>query len=219
MRYERSSVKLTRIDELYLDQYFYLESEDRCWFLREYSSGEGWSFSETNDLISNLKKGVVEDRLQIYRQRSVQFFASELATVLGPLTSSRGFTFVPIPPSKTRAHVEYDDRLIRVLEAIPGSQEFDIRELIEQKQDLPRTHRAARRHSSQSLYHNYKINDALREPAPKCLVIFDDLLTTGAHFKAAQRILQETFPAAAILGIFLARAIHQDSRASDVPNP
>jgi predicted amidophosphoribosyltransferase len=44
-------------------------------------------------------------------------------------------------------------------------------------------------------------------PAPRKIILFDDVLTTGASFKAAQTLLRENFPNAPIAGIFIARNI------------
>jgi adenine/guanine phosphoribosyltransferase-like PRPP-binding protein len=38
----------------------------------------------------------------------------------------------------------------------------------------------------------------------KRIAIVDDILTTGAHFKACKTVLQERFPEAQIFGIFIA---------------
>jgi predicted amidophosphoribosyltransferase len=42
---------------------------------------------------------------------------------------------------------------------------------------------------------------------PSSVAIVDDVLTTGAHFKAMKRILMERFPEARIVGLFLARRV------------
>jgi hypoxanthine-guanine phosphoribosyltransferase len=39
------------------------------------------------------------------------------------------------------------------------------------------------------------------------LVVVDDVLTTGAHFKAMQRILNERFPDVSLIGVFVARRV------------
>jgi hypothetical protein len=43
------------------------------------------------------------------------------------------------------------------------------------------------------------------KPAPEKLVVFDDLLTTGCHFKAIAQILGERFPNKHVVGPFIAR--------------
>lgn len=44
-------------------------------------------------------------------------------------------------------------------------------------------------------------------PTPSHIAICDDVLTTGAHFKAAQDILSEAFPGIQIVGCFIARRV------------
>jgi predicted amidophosphoribosyltransferase len=37
--------------------------------------------------------------------------------------------------------------------------------------------------------------------------LFDDVLTTGAHFRAASAALQQSFPGVKIIGLFIARRV------------
>jgi orotate phosphoribosyltransferase-like protein len=37
------------------------------------------------------------------------------------------------------------------------------------------------------------------------IVVVDDMLTTGCHFKAMQAVLRNHFPTQAIVGVFVAR--------------
>ena len=46
---------LTRIDDLTCDLYPFLTADDECYYLREYTSGQGFEYSHTNSLISNLR--------------------------------------------------------------------------------------------------------------------------------------------------------------------
>jgi predicted amidophosphoribosyltransferase len=48
---------------------------------------------------------------------------------------------------------------------------------------------------------NYAIDDQLCNPAPQIIGLFDDVLTTGAHFRAASNILNAAYaPAFFCLG-------------------
>ena len=57
------------------------------------------------------------------------------------------------------------------------------------------------------LYALYRIVEELVNPNPTSLVVVDDILTTGAHFKAMKRILNERFPDVPLIGVFVARRV------------
>jgi hypothetical protein len=51
-------------------------------------------------------------------------------------------------------------------------------------------------------------------PLKQALVVFDDVLTTGKHFKCCERRLREVVPAyVPILGVFIARRMLPDATA------
>ncbi len=45
------------------------------------------------------------------------------------------------------------------------------------------------------------IDQALRDPDPQVIGLFDDVLTTGAHFRAASAVLKQSFPGVRIVGL------------------
>ena len=51
----------------------------------------------------------------------------------------------------------------------------------------------------------YRLDEALTEPMPRIVAFIDDLLTTGAHFRAAKSVVSTRFPDVAIIGLFIAR--------------
>lgn len=55
------------------------------------------------------------------------------------------------------------------------------------------------------LVENLYIDEAEIEQPPQLIVLVDDVLTAGAHSKAAQRILNAQFPNTPITGVFIAR--------------
>jgi predicted amidophosphoribosyltransferase len=112
-------------------------------------------------------------------------------------------TLVPIPPSKAKDDPRYDDRLLRVLQRVETG--LDVRELVVQRRSTAAAHESDDRPRPADLLAIYTIDETKIEPEPNKLVIFDDLLTTGCHFKAGARLLRDRFPNAPIIGLFIAR--------------
>ena len=111
--------RLTKIDHLTLDDHTHLTPEDHCFFFGEYTARKGYSFSETNSLISNFKKSITKKHLPEWRykehavQRVVALFRESISD-----KSLKEMTLVPIPPSKAKDDLEYDDRMLRVLQML-----------------------------------------------------------------------------------------------------
>lgn len=55
-----------------------------------------------------------------------------------------------------------------------------------------------------------------RRPLPKLLVLVDDVVTSGAHFKAAGIALRSICTDRRIIGLFLARTRRHDPRHTEV---
>jgi predicted amidophosphoribosyltransferase len=83
----------------------------------------------------------------------------------------------------------------------------DVRELIVQSEAVHEARTAQYRPGPNSLYHDYEIDESLIDPIPSRIAVVDDVLTTGAHFRALKKILQETFPEVPVIGLFLARRV------------
>ena len=112
---------------------------------------------------------------------------------------------MPIPPSKGRDDPNYDDRMSQVLQLIRPEQPIDMRELIVQTESTAAAHDSEDRPGPQAIARNYRIEEELTLPRPVAFIIVDDMLTTGAHFKAAQSLLNERFAALPVFGLFVAR--------------
>ena len=114
-------------------------------------------------------------------------------------------TFVPVPPSKARGDPLYDDRLTQMLSAIRPNAAMDIRELIVQTVTTPAAHDSDDRPGPEQIAQSYRIDEGLVIPEPTNIAVVDDILTTGAHFRAVESVLSSRFPDARIVGLFLAR--------------
>jgi hypothetical protein len=71
---------------------------------------------------------------------------------------------------------------------------------------IPASHTAAQRPSPQRIYESLSIDAGeAAKPAPNLVYLFDDVLTSGAHFVASMRRLREVFTDQPIIGNFVAR--------------
>ncbi len=84
---------------------------------------------------------------------------------------------------------------------------MDVRELIIQTQSIDPAHVGPNRPSPVDLERIYKVDRSVSAPTPDFIAIFDDVLTAGAHFRAAKFHLRNCFPQAQIIGIFVARRV------------
>lgn len=200
--------RLTKIDDLARPDHYYLTAEDDCYFLGEYTARKGYAFSATNQLILNFKKPVtVRGTAQWnYKERAIGDVAAAFRTTLNGEWLNTA-TLVPIPPSKAKTDPLYDDRLVRMLRAIRPQPAPDTRELIVQRANMAAAHEQANRPKPDDIAANYAIDEQLRNPAPQIIGLFDDVLTTGAHFRAASNILKTAYPAVRIIGVFVARRV------------
>ena len=199
--------RLTEIDELTRPDHYWLTAADRCYFLGEYTARKGYSYSQTNQLILNFKKpldrkGKPEWR---YKQSALLQVADAFQRALGE--DPPAFVFVPVPPSKARDNQLHDDRVKRMLRAIWPDRSADVRELIVQLESTDAAHENPLRPKPAQIQAAYRIDESLATPEPRTIAIVDDLLTTGAHFRAASSVLAARFPAVQIIGLFVARRV------------
>lgn len=197
--------RFTKVDDLIREDHSYLTGEDVCYFLGEYTARKGYRFSATNDLISNFKKSV--DRRGRFEWRYKERVILEAAGVFGPALEEINlarYTFVPMPPSKSKEDPLYDDRLVRMLSFVEPS--LDVRELIVRVESVPAVHENAERRNPQRIASTFRIEDSRRSVAGTVVVV-DDVLTTGAHFQAAKQALLSGFRNARVVGLFLARRV------------
>jgi hypothetical protein len=203
------------IDEAVRAEYYYIEAEDTCFYIWErmshlWSSGQRPDYTQypVNQLISNLQilpsfKNLYPKR-HYWKELAVKYAANALAALIPDDWRKLDLTFVPVPPSKPADDPEYDVRLLTTLKAVRPKLK-DVRPLVvldgesfdsKQKGLHPRD-RAE----------HYSIDEDFADPEPEIIMLFDDILTTGCHFKAMEIVLKERFPDVAIYGLFLARSV------------
>jgi hypothetical protein len=201
-------IRLSKIDELTRPDHTFLEPEDECYYLGDYNARRGFAFSEMNNLINNLRKPMDRRGRPEWRHKDAAIL--KCGRILREALNEdwlRVATLVPIPSSKTHDDAEYDDRLPRILRELGRGRELDTRELVVMVRNVPQSHLAEDRVSIRELIDSMHIDQAAAEPEPHSIGIFDDVLTTGRHFRAVQSVLRERFPTVPIVGVFVARRV------------
>lgn len=207
--------RLTQIDDVNRGDHYFLDADDRCFFFGEYFSGKGFSGGPTNQLIHNFKIKpsilTANSARRRYKDEAIREIASGLRKAI-PADLLPGMTFVPIPPSKIPGHVDYCDRSLRSLMTAFGGLGVDIRELLVQTASADADHESNDRISIEDLSDIVAVDQAsLQKSVRETVVLFDDVLTSGKHFKVCCRKIRAILPAQNIIGIFVARCVH--------PNP
>ena len=220
-----------KISKIESPDHTFIDSNDRCLFFLEYTAGKRYDFSAGdhfggNNFISNLKKPVSREGTSEYgyKLQAIRTAGGNLAAAIKE--GADRMVCVPVPPSKHRSDPEYDDRMVRVLlefERQSRKQGHDplVLDLVEQKENIRASHASpGNRPRPEELAHNYQIRHKEREilikSGRKYIYVVDDLLTTGAHFKAMQKIiLAEKIPDLKVMGIFLARRIPSTTEESE----
>ena len=205
------SLRFTKIDELLIGDHSYLHPEDTCYFVWEYTARKGFSHSQGNDIILNLKKGMDKKGLPgwHYKEETIRY----VGVVFRKLIKEdwlKSATLVPIPPSVVKDDPMYDNRVGRILQEMGQGLELDIREIVLLKDSVKPHHsyeKEEKRPGPEQLRAMLQIEEGFCEPTPSAIGVFDDVLTTGGHFKALQSLLQERFPSVPVCGFFVARRV------------
>ena len=203
------------VDEAVRGEYYYIEAQDTCFYIWErishlWSSGQRPDYTQypVNQLISNLQ--ILPSFKTSYPQRhywkelAIKYAAGALASLIPEEWRQLNPTFVPVPPSKPTNDPEYDARLLTTLKTVRPKLK-DIRPLIVLNGEGFDSKQKGL-HPSDRAQH-YSIDEDFADPEPEIIILFDDILTTGCHFKAMEIVLKERFPDAAIYRLFLARTV------------
>jgi predicted amidophosphoribosyltransferase len=163
------------------------------------------------DQLPNLKKKPTDVACNPFERTHKLRAILHCALALRRLTEScrlkSQVTWVPIPPSKATGHPDHDDRLQQILMLALGDTFDSANPLLQQTQSTAADHHSADRRRFDELLKITRINETFAKATKPVLVIIDDVLNTGKHFKVAQTLLTERFPTATIHGLFLARCL------------
>ena len=101
---------------------------------------------------------------------------------------------------------------------MPPKPPLNVRELIVQMVSTESVHANDVRLKPEEIEKLYQVDEALLGSMQELIAIVDDVLTTGAHFRAAKSILSNQFPKTPVVGLFIARRAHNTSDIEDISN-
>ena len=101
---------------------------------------------------------------------------------------------------------------------MPPKPPLNVRELIVQMVSTEPVHANDVRLKPEEIEELYQVDEASLGSMQELIAIVDDVLTTGAHFRAAKSILSNPFPKTPVVGLFIARRAHNTSDIEDIFN-
>lgn len=216
--------RLQLVGDIERPQHYFLEKDHRCYFWGEYTpweytEGKRWDYSDTNRLIANFKKGMDRQGKEDWhhKQEAIQTIGRRFARFWKwQALHERGVILVPVPPSRRVGDPLYDNRITEMLRVVRGASgvDLDVRELLVSNGSIPASHTASHRPSPQQIYDSLSLSPVeAAMPIPNIIYLFDDVLTTGAHFVACLRRLRELYPEQPIIGNFVARCARPEQLA------
>lgn len=211
---------LKKVD-LRCDSVPFLDSKDECYYFLDYTLG-GYQESESNSIVLNFKKDLVhKDNILVwnYRTRAINFFASAINDVLRKNINCNHFILIPCPTSKPNNHPNFNDRLLCVAHTLIHSNPlYKVYNCFNRTQEVIPVHQGGAR-KVEEIIRTTKISlppTFLNQES--IIVLFDDVLTTGAHFKACQKIIMREWGVMQenIIGFFLAKTQHIITPIEDI---
>jgi hypothetical protein len=181
-----------------------LEPNDECFYARERMSHGGYGFSETNSLVDNFKmeRSLQGEKRWYYRNQAVIIFAHELADLL-----ESGMCIAAIPSSKKPDHPEYTSRYEDLFTELQKLKTV----IIETPITILESKQSSRMGGSRDIDEIYKNLVWLGfKKTTNHVILIDDVITTGGHFKACQRLILGRCPEMRIIGAFWAKTIWPD---------
>lgn len=205
--------RLTWIDETNRSDHPFLREEDSCLFFGDYVGGQSYRGGATNQLVFNYKCPPTTAAVNVgrrgHKERAIATVSSGLRNSM-TREDAESVTWVPIPTSKVVGDPDYDDRLIRTLKTAFAGYDADIRALLRQSANTTPDHATEDRTTPEELFDVLEVDhsELIKAPLRSTVILFDDVITTGKHFKCCERRLREVVPAdILIVGIFVARRI------------
>ncbi len=189
-------------------------------YAREYIT-EGYTISETNQLIFNFKKAPDKQGKSEwqYKIKAAKQFSIDLHGLLSHSNKKSQFIIMTVPVSKLRGSEKYDPRFDMMLDELIkiNAQDHHARKtyIIETPIVLKENIKSASREKG-----SRKVDEICRyyewqgftNKVPDSIILVDDVVTTGGHFMACKKFIYKKFPEMKIYGVFWSRTISKDEQ-------
>lgn len=198
-------MKLQLLETEDLERRDNIDSREVCFYLGDYDPvvRSGGVYSPMSSLVCNLKKSP-NHRCVLFRNEAIE----KVATFLSQCKTLTNFTIVPIPSSKIPSDLEYNPVLIDILESMTNKNgEFHYLELLKNTMSRQAAHLTLNRPAIDELTQLWIFDNQLMKMCKRYILLFDDVLTSGAHYSAAKKMLLQHMPEASIFGLFIARTV------------
>lgn len=198
--------KLMKVD-LHIHSVPYLSDDDHCFYFLDYVEG-GYQASPHNSMVLNFKKDLSfkNNVSWCYREQAVRNFALMLHGALSNVANR--ITIIPMPTSKPQNSLKFNDRLLATIGwlQVYGNNMYHIENCLDTKEESIPSHISGNR-KPEDLFNNINFTFP-KSRFKEYIILIDDVLTTGAHFKVCKDILTK-YSSVNIGGIFLAKTDHR----------
>lgn len=187
--------------------------DDRWYFRREYVARRDWRAGDGNNLVRNFKIPPEEEKKNPYRWKhkraAARTFAEELAELL-----AEGCQVAFVPTSKTPDHPEFDSRFQLLAQALTEVRpDLRIVDAIQCHKSHDAYHLASGRRSVAEIRQHLTWRGGLVSDSP--IAVVDDVVTSGAHFRACEELIHEALPGVRVTGVFWAVTVQPEDDSDD----
>ena len=180
---------------------FYLSPEDKCFYIYEYYSGQGFDY-KNNQIVFNIKKPL-DANGQSHKKNAIRQFAQFLIDTKWPANSA----ITAASTSKPSSSPNYDARLEEVLSILKNSQNaIPIIKCFDAKNEITPSHISGLTRNPYTASQNIQLLNFNLPSNIKTLFILDDVITSGSSFIAMKNLLKGKNPTLQVCGLFLAKA-------------
>lgn len=193
-----------KIDPITLSLIGNLQPADECFYAKDYVAGSGFQGGEVNSDILNFKKPPNAPG-QNYRVQAINKFALEASRLIN-CDSGRSYFVTAIPSSKAKSDPLYDNRFedffTQLKKFCPC---IDVVWPVDAINTVTPSHQSSGVRNPNTIKQNYRYV-GFSGSQPDRIIVFDDLLTSGAHFRAYKDFILQSGFTGNVIGIFWAKS-------------